>query len=522
MKIRILYFFLLLAAPNLWADDVTLQSNDNKTFKVPLEVAQRSETLKGIIQMAENGLDVGGKNRFISLSIMDAKTLGRAIAVMRWLVSNPKKDFADYLYKNWILFSTPELVDVIGAIHFLDVKPHDMLNAALKFYGGRIFGDAELTKIAKIGTFESYATYEKENLSLPSDLQKIFISQNLQSIDRIFLDKSPDRRINAIAQTPLDVAQIIAYIAKNQTESANKLPKIMLEVLEKWQGKDFAKKIHFGPWPTEFATWPSHCPLQSNPKYNLYSDGTPDDRYINNGDGTVTDVCTKLVWEQAPPTLETPLQESKDRCAKLNNEVVKNWRLPTRIELQTIVNYEAANPALNGVFRNGTATFWSSTPAHQVIYFAEGMIGLPPAIESYRSRCVRGEAGGPQSAGAQHHYSYHDDGKTVNDNFTGAVWQRHVNNDDRTPEQALDYCANLEEDGKGWLLPTVKQLSTLIDTGVRAPAIDIAAFPQTPNEWFWSRTARVNGLGGVWGVHFRSGLVTNFAFVGNNRVRCVR
>lgn len=515
MKFKTISLAVFLAAPSIWAVNVTLQSNDSKTFKVPLEVAKRSETLKGLIQ------DVDDNTGFIPLSIMDAKTLGRAIAIMRWLASNPRQDFAPYLDKNWKPFSTSELVDVIGAIHFLDVQPHDVLNTALKFYGERIFGDVELAKLGTIKTSESYAIYEKQNLALPSVLQKIVISQSLQSIDRIFLDKSPDRRINAIAQTPLDVAQVIAYIAKNQTESADKLPKIMLEVLEEWQGKDFAKKIHFGPWPTEFATWPSHCPLQSNKSYNMYSDGTPDDRYINNGDGTVTDICTKLTWEQTP-SVAGVVQQAKDRCN------AKGWHLPTLIELQTLLNYEVEAPALNGIFKEGNVTFLSSTSKfdyQKYVWTIDFRSGVVKSTDmNGRVRCVRGETGGSQTFGAQDHYSYFENGETVTDNFTGAVWQRQSVNEKKSRAEAREYCANLKQDGKRWLLPTVKQLSTLLDVGVDAPKIDKAAFPQVlgPKQEFWSNSVKADDRTLAWTVNFHLGIPGSHHIDLDSRVRCVR
>ncbi len=59
-----------------------------------------------------------------------------------------------------------------------------------------------------------------------------------------------------------------------------------------------------------------------------------------------------------------------------------------------------------------------------------------------------------------------------------------------------------------WRLPTIKELSTLVDRGRYEPAIDIRYFPKTNSSSFyscWSYTTLVNNANYAWGVYFNDG-----------------
>jgi hypothetical protein len=513
-------------------DQVVLQSQDGQDFKVEVQVAKKSETIKNLIEDA--GVDAP-----IPLPNISGKTLAKLVEFMKYDVEHPfssDRALLAYLEEHWSerALPTTALLDVVLAVNYLDIRSQvegDVLKASLRLYGDRLFGQVELDNLKRIADDAAYNSYAQVKL-LPKDLQKIIVKQILGSmdntfVDRIFLDNSPDRRFHAIEATPLDVVQIIAYIVKNQTESAAALHEPLRNALGRWK-KDFADKIHFGPMPIEWARWPGHCSLDSDANYNMYSDATPDDRYRDNGDGTITDVCTRLTWEQTPSTPPAPLQQSQNHCVKLTKANFTDWRSPTRIELQSIVNYGATNPALNAVFGERNVRYWSSTAAvgyeNQVwtVNFDGGHVLARARTENHRMRCVRGERGGAMAAGAKNHYTYAATSHTVTDNFTGAVWQRGVVDEGRDDAAAQEYCTNLELEGRGWTLPTVKALSTLIDVGLGAPRIDRAAFPATPERWFWSRSPRVGNPILAWDVNFDSGSVFGNHVVNDYRARCVR
>lgn len=525
-----LLVFSLVASQSIAGSDddqVTLQSKDGQDFTIDVKVAKKSVTIGNLIEEA-------GIEDPIHLPNITGKILFKLVEFMKNATERPfSSDRALLVYLRELLnekdVSTTELLDVVRGVNYLDIRSQregDVLNAALKLYGRRIFDHVELENLKRSASDAAYSSYAQAKLSLPNDLQKIVVRQSLQSIDRIFVDTSRDRRLHAIEKTPLGVAQIIAYIAKNQTPNAAVLPEVLRNVLIKWQGKDYASKIHFGPWPIEFATWPGHCPLPSDPNYNMYSDNTPNDRFIDNGDGTATDVCTRLTWEQTPSTPAGPWQQAKDHCASLNKTDPTGWRTPTRIELQSIVSYSATNPALNRIFGEGNAPFWSSSPTvgywsqAWIVNFESGDIGVRGVAKNNGMRCVRGERGGPPSTGAMKHYDYTEHSETATDNFTGAVWQRSVIDVGRHNAGAQEYCTNIL--GNRWLLPTVKMLSTLVDVTVGSPRIDRAAFPDTPKLWFWSSSVRVGKPNFAWVIGFSDGSVYDDRVGFDVRARCVR
>ena len=68
-------------------------------------------------------------------------------------------------------------------------------------------------------------------------------------------------------------------------------------------------------------------------------------------------------------------------------------------------------------------------------------------------------------------HSYTDLGNgIVRDNVTGLEWQQVTAPGTYTWQQAIDYCNNLSLGGKDdWRLPTIKELSTLVDSSIHTP-----------------------------------------------------
>ena len=86
-------------------------------------------------------------------------------------------------------------------------------------------------------------------------------------------------------------------------------------------------------------------------------------RFIDNGDNTITDTKTNLIWAKEDDGKERKWKDAKKYCedneAKLPGE---GWRMPTREELLTIVDLERYNPAADPIFNAKSEWYWSSTP----------------------------------------------------------------------------------------------------------------------------------------------------------------
>jgi hypothetical protein len=91
--------------------------------------------------------------------------------------------------------------------------------------------------------------------------------------------------------------------------------------------------------------------------------------YTDGGDGTVADDVTHLMWQKAvdgantspPPQYSFP--KALGYCGALRLAGYDDWRLPSAVELQSIIDYGHPKPSIDStVFPNTPAgTFWTST-----------------------------------------------------------------------------------------------------------------------------------------------------------------
>jgi hypothetical protein len=82
--------------------------------------------------------------------------------------------------------------------------------------------------------------------------------------------------------------------------------------------------------------------------------------YTDNGDGTVTDNNTHLIWRKMGSGTAYDWNAASGACAALGT----GFRLPTKKELMTIVNYAIGypGPTIHPIFTNTAQTFyWSSS-----------------------------------------------------------------------------------------------------------------------------------------------------------------
>jgi hypothetical protein len=125
--------------------------------------------------------------------------------------------------------------------------------------------------------------------------------------------------------------------------------------------------------------------------------------FIVNGDGTVTDNGTGLIWQMdtAPGTYNW--QQALYYCDNLILGGHDDWRLPDRNELHTLVVYSRYNPSIDTEFFANTVPFayWSSTsktsnPSYAwIVHFDRGAVDAYNKSEAYGYsylRCVRGAA----------------------------------------------------------------------------------------------------------------------------------
>ena len=229
--------------------------------------------------------------------------------------------------------------------------------------------------------------------------------------------------------------------------------------------------------------------------------------YIDNGDGTVTDLNTGLMWQQDPGPKVT-YQEAMNRAQNLTLGGYDDWRLPSIKELYSLMDFsgvDASNatdpdaqiPFLDDaifVFLYGTesggariidsqwatSTVYNSTvmngaPCFFGVNFADGRIKCYPmragGSGGYFALFVRGEPYGVND------FIDNGDG-TISDAATGLTWMQADNGAGVIWGAALDFCENLSLAGADdWRLPDIKELHSIIDYSrspdvTNSPALD--------------------------------------------------
>lgn len=275
------------------------------------------------------------------------------------------------------------------------------------------------------------------------------------------------------------------------------------------------------PVDRRYAVWPLPAvkPLLSN--YDLTAD-------------TVTDKTTGLVWQRQEPTpVSAAFAQAKSYCDALDLAGQQDWRLPTRIELLTILDYGQSAGVLNKtVFPDspqpgGTVAWTSSLSLLQAQLDDRYMVDISLALVTISTndqlsnlyRCVRG---GPTTSPLKR---YVVSSGTARDVRTGLTWQTAAFPTTQLFDDAKASCASLSLGGAGapWRLPTVRELVTLIDEAREVVPMVPDVFDAGPKARYWSSTIRANPATAAYAVDMDTANVHQEDFTTEKMsVRCVR
>ena len=276
--------------------------------------------------------------------------------------------------------------------------------------------------------------------------------------------------------------------------------------------------------------------------------------YTDLGNGAVRDNLTCLVWEKANPGTQGDWQASVDRCAALatsNYAGYGDWRMPTRMEMASIVDPTVGSKGYATIFTvstpswYATGSWWYETITGQNTsgfhwgYATSGLTSNAVAMSGTNlvARCVRGngagEAANVLAVEPPNHYTISIG--EVTDNYTGLVWQQGFSPSLLAWADAPAYCNTLSINGHtGFRMPTLSELSSTVNEAKVGSAVVATAFPGNPNGckdpkyWFWTVEASKAG-GTAWGLSYCDGFTApNYGALGASNyfptanVRCVR
>jgi hypothetical protein len=218
------------------------------------------------------------------------------------------------------------------------------------------------------------------------------------------------------------------------------------------------------------------CPIEGQAFYGQdYQYTSNEMRFTDNGDSTVTDNVTSLTWQQgasastynwyeASGTFDaTHNPGSVDVCGSLSFVGHTDWRLPSRRELESIVDYGTGIPAAINTtyFPSGNGEYWSdaedapSAADARFADFTDGSVRVADKITTRFVRCARGSAWGSSV--------FVDNGdNTVTDTPLGLTWQK-AGQGSLDWDAMLAFCEGLSLAGQtDWRLPDIKELVTLV------------------------------------------------------------
>jgi quinol monooxygenase YgiN len=272
----------------------------------------------------------------------------------------------------------------------------------------------------------------------------------------------------------------------------------------------------------------------------------PIPRFTDNGDGTVTDNLTDLIWLKnanffGEVTWDQALAKAREMaggtCGLTDDSKQGDWRLPNVNELQSILDLSNSyGPAVTAghPFANlQAANYWTSTSvaAFPALAWYTALAVGPPVfdlkVNLMRMWPVRGESTRVAQTGQKQCYDtfgqpipsggtgqdgdiqagapwpdprFTDNGDgTVTDNLTGLIWLKNGTPfGTRTWEQALKDCNSLASgkhrltDGSkpgDWRLPNINELRSLEDYGEARPALPKGhPFTNVRQSLCWSST----------------------------------
>ncbi len=257
--------------------------------------------------------------------------------------------------------------------------------------------------------------------------------------------------------------------------------------------------------------------------------------YTDNGDGTITDNITGLMWQQSLPNSKYSFNEAFEYAESSTLAGYNDWRIPTIKELYSLILFSGltGNQGIGGVpyidtdyfeFRYGNEYDPFSRPidaqyvsgnayVETVMNGQEGVFGLNladgrikcyPQNKEFEVKLVRGTT----DYGVN---NFKDNGNgTVTDLATGLMWVKEGDSIGMNWEDALNYIQELNSHNylgySDWRLPNAKELHSIVDYS-RSPgttnsaAIDsVFSVPSIFNEkgnkdypFYWTSTTHDDG-----------------------------
>ncbi len=255
--------------------------------------------------------------------------------------------------------------------------------------------------------------------------------------------------------------------------------------------------------------------------------------FIKNGNGTVTDTVTGLMWQQTDGG-EMTIEKATLYCDTLTLGGFTDWRLPSAHEAFSILNQGVTNPALDvNIFTKTAAEYWWSSDfqandnTRVWVTNSGGGIGNHLKTETISAggtkkihvRAVRNPL---KSISIANHF-YITPNNAIYDSITQLYWTPLAFTDTLSWEESLAYADTLNAYGySDWRLPNIKELQSINDEKRIAPSVNITFFTKIGTRKYWSSTSLPNQTTKAWYLYTQYGITTYDPKIRKNYVLCVR
>ena len=277
----------------------------------------------------------------------------------------------------------------------------------------------------------------------------------------------------------------------------------------------------------------------------------PEPRFQLTENNAVLDAYSGLYWPRDLEDFPFPLswQEAWEMMAKLNQEEYlgcSDWRLPTRRELYSLINYGEKTPVLplDHPFENVQQTwYWTSTTSAMYpdcawyIHLAGGRMFWGRKDQFAMIWPVRGSSQIVSATGQDECFDHKgtlldsnqdllycaqptgvgwpnprlmDVRQGILDRLTGLVWHHgtETGTEKTNWQQALSTVANLrEQTGIAWHLPSINELESLVDASNHTPALPEEHTFNDVREVYWSSTTSTYEPDWAYGLYMFKGAV---------------
>jgi hypothetical protein len=263
----------------------------------------------------------------------------------------------------------------------------------------------------------------------------------------------------------------------------------------------------------------------------------------NTTTSSVEDKNTKLIWQDDNDTQSVTknYKNAVAYCEDLVTSASSDWRLPTREELLTLVDYGKIENTIHDAFtfQAKNATYITATQvANQgdftwLVDFESGKSSFTNNNSLIHNvRCVSG-ANAPIYT-TDYAKALESDYVVERDD-TYLLWQDDLSvaSSKMSWEDAVEYCENLnlkdennQYTGRIWRLPNIKELALIIDdtvSGTSSPAIkkEFENSAVSASDRYWSSTTLRGDSTQKWGVGFEFGIIDTQKADSLHHVRCV-